>query len=80
MTISDDTRAANPQMSDEFARVYEESAHRITGPISLAALDMTGGIGPGTRWLDIAAGPAHSACRQQSAAPPSWLLTLRPEW
>ncbi|RYF24080.1 MAG: class I SAM-dependent methyltransferase [Oxalobacteraceae bacterium] len=43
-------------MSDEFARVYEESAHRITGPVSLAALDMTGGIGPGTRLLDIAAG------------------------
>lgn len=56
MTISDDTRAANPQMSDEFARVYEKSAHRITGPVSLAALDMTGGIGPGTRLLDIAAG------------------------
>ena len=56
MTISDETRAANPQMSDEFVRVYEESAHRITVPVSLAALDLTGGIGPGTRLLDIAAG------------------------
>jgi ubiquinone/menaquinone biosynthesis C-methylase UbiE len=48
-------RADNPQMSDDFARVYEQTAHRITGPISLVALDMTG-VGPCTRVLDIAAG------------------------
>lgn len=49
-------RATNPQMSDDFARVYEEVAHRITVPISLAALDAVGSIGSNTRLLDIAAG------------------------
>lgn len=49
-------RAPNPQMSDDFARVYEASAHRITVPVSLAALDAVGGIGSATRVLDIAAG------------------------
>ena len=48
--------ADNPQMSDNFARVYEQTAHRITGPISLAALNMAGSVGDGTRVLDIAAG------------------------
>lgn len=42
-------------MSDDFARVYEESAHRITGPVSLAALDRVG-VRDGVRVLDIAAG------------------------
>jgi len=50
------SRADNPQMSDDFARVYEETAHRITVPVSLAALDTIGSIGDGTRVLDIAAG------------------------
>jgi SAM-dependent methyltransferase len=42
-------------MTDDFARVYEQSAHRITEPVSVAALEMVG-IGPSTRLLDIAAG------------------------
>lgn len=50
------SRATNPQMSDDFARVYEEAAHRITVPVSLAALDAVGSIGSDTRVLDIAAG------------------------
>ena len=50
------SRANNPQMSDDFARVYEETAHRITVPVSLAALDAVGKIGGGTRVLDVAAG------------------------
>lgn len=49
-------RTENPLMSDNFARVYEQMAHRITVPISLAALDMVGSVGEGTRVLDIAAG------------------------
>ena len=49
------SRAANPQMSDDFARVYEASAHRITGPVSVADLELVG-VGPSTRLLDIAAG------------------------
>ena len=49
-------RVSNPLMSDDFARVYEETAHRITVPVSLAALDAVGGIGVGSRVLDIAAG------------------------
>jgi SAM-dependent methyltransferase len=48
--------ADGPHMSDEFARVYEQTAQRITGPISLSALNMTGSAGDGTRVLDIAAG------------------------
>lgn len=43
-------------MSREFARVYEDMAHRITGPVSLTALDLVGPIGPGIAVLDIAAG------------------------
>ena len=47
--------ANNPQMGDDFAAVYEATAHRITGPVSNTALDLAG-VGPGTRILDIAAG------------------------
>lgn len=43
-------------MSDDFARVYEEAAHRITVPVSIAALDTVGHIARGARVLDIAAG------------------------
>jgi hypothetical protein len=39
--------ADNPQMSDDFAAVYEASAHRITGPVSNTALDIFG-VGPDT--------------------------------
>jgi 2-polyprenyl-3-methyl-5-hydroxy-6-metoxy-1,4-benzoquinol methylase len=48
--------ADGPMMSDDFARAYEQTAHRITGPISLTALNMAGSAGDGTRLLDIAAG------------------------
>ena len=48
-------RANNPQMGDDFAAVYEATAHRITGPVSNTALDIVG-VGPGTRIVDIAAG------------------------
>jgi SAM-dependent methyltransferase len=48
--------AANPFMGEEFARVYEAAAERITGPISELALKAVGGAGPGMRVLDIAAG------------------------
>jgi SAM-dependent methyltransferase len=47
--------ANNPQMGDDFAAVYEATAHRITGPVSNTSLDLVG-VGPGTRILDIAAG------------------------
>jgi len=43
-------------MSEAFARVYEATAERITGPISEMALKAVGGVGPGMRVLDIAAG------------------------
>jgi len=43
-------------MSEAFARVYEATAERITGPISELALKAVGGVGPGMRVLDIAAG------------------------
>jgi SAM-dependent methyltransferase len=43
-------------MSEAFARVYEATAERITGPISELALKAVGGVGPGMRILDIAAG------------------------
>ncbi len=56
MTVTNEARSANPQMSDEFARIYEQAAHRITVPVSQAALDLNGDIGPGTLLLDIAAG------------------------
>jgi ubiquinone/menaquinone biosynthesis C-methylase UbiE len=42
-------------MGDDFAAVYEATAHRITGPVSNTALDIVG-VGAGTRILDIAAG------------------------
>jgi uncharacterized membrane protein len=42
-------------MGDDFAAVYEATAHRITGPVSNIALDIVG-VGPGTRIVDIAAG------------------------
>ena len=40
----------------EFALTYEASAERLTGAFSRAALAMVGGIGPGVRVLDVAAG------------------------
>jgi SAM-dependent methyltransferase len=43
-------------ISEGFARVYEAAAERITGPISELALKAVGGVGPGMRVLDIAAG------------------------
>jgi|GEM_PF-256037 len=46
----------NPYMGYDFARAYENAASRITGPISIAALDLVGNIGPDTQLLDIAAG------------------------
>lgn len=54
-------RAANPFMAepfmgDDFARVYEHAAHRLTSSLSTTALDMVGSIVPGARVLDIAAG------------------------
>jgi ubiquinone/menaquinone biosynthesis C-methylase UbiE len=49
------SEANNPQMGDDFAAVYEATAHRITGPVSNTALDIVG-VGPSTRILDIAAG------------------------
>jgi ubiquinone/menaquinone biosynthesis C-methylase UbiE len=49
------SRASNPQMGDEFAAAYEATAHRITGPISEAALDLLD-VGVGAKVLDIAAG------------------------
>src|SRR5262249_17594707 len=48
--------APSPFMSEAFARVYEATAERITGPISEMALKAVGGVGPGMRVLDIAAG------------------------
>jgi ubiquinone/menaquinone biosynthesis C-methylase UbiE len=48
--------ADNPHMTDEFARIYELTASRITAPVSMEALRRVGPIGPGTRLLDIAAG------------------------
>ncbi|WP_375286076.1 class I SAM-dependent methyltransferase [Sphingomonas sp.] len=50
------TDIVHPHMSDAFARVYEATAHRNTGQIAAVALDRVGGIGWGTRVLDIAAG------------------------
>jgi len=48
-------REPSPQMTDGFAAAYEATAHRITGPVSIAALDLVG-IAPGLQVLDIAAG------------------------
>ena len=50
------SRANSLQMSEDFARVYEEAAHRITVPVSLVALDAIGMIGGRGRVLDVAAG------------------------
>lgn len=55
VVTDDQSRAANPQMGDDFAAVYEAAAHRITGPISSTALDLVG-VDPGMRVLDVAAG------------------------
>jgi hypothetical protein len=43
----------HPHMTDDFARVYEQTANRNTGQIAAAALDRVGDIGWGTRILDI---------------------------
>lgn len=48
--------ADDGQMGDDFARVYENTAHRITVPVALAALDLVGPIGGERRILNIAAG------------------------
>jgi SAM-dependent methyltransferase len=48
--------ADGPHMTDDFARVYELTATRNTGPVSVEALRRVGAIGHGTRILDIAAG------------------------
>jgi ubiquinone/menaquinone biosynthesis C-methylase UbiE len=50
------TPGEHPHMSEDFARVYERIATRITAPIAAAALDRNGFVGTGTRLLDIAAG------------------------
>ena len=39
------SRANNPQTGDDFAAVYEATAHRIAGPVSNIALDLVG-VGP----------------------------------
>ena len=36
------SRANDPEMGDDFAAVYEATAHRITGPVSNTALDIVG--------------------------------------
>lgn len=46
----------NPHMTLAFARAYEQTATRITAPISVAALERLGNISRDTRILDIAAG------------------------
>jgi len=48
--------AGNPHMSDRFAQVYEQTAHRITGPVAVQALRLAGPIDAHTRILDISAG------------------------
>jgi SAM-dependent methyltransferase len=50
------TPADHPHMGDDFAKAYDDTGSRITGPISRAALDLAGAMGPNTRILDIAAG------------------------
>ncbi|MGV6871967.1 class I SAM-dependent methyltransferase [Pseudochelatococcus sp. B33] len=45
-----------PQMTLDFARVYELTGHRITGPVAVEALRRVGLVGFGSRVLDIAAG------------------------
>lgn len=44
------------QMTLDFARAYELTGHRITGPVSVEALRRVGPVGLGSRVLDIAAG------------------------
>ena len=44
------------QMTLDFARVYEATGNRLTGPISVEALRRVGPVGFGARVLDIAAG------------------------
>lgn len=46
----------NPHMTIAFAKAYEYAATRITGPISLKALNAAGGVDRNTRLLDIGAG------------------------
>lgn len=46
----------DPHMTLAFARAYEQTATRIMAPISFAAIERIGGIGRGTRLLDVAAG------------------------
>ena len=36
------SQANNPEMGDDFAAVYEATAHPITGPVSNTALDIAG--------------------------------------
>lgn len=46
----------NPHMTHDFARVYELTGNRITGPVAMEALRRVGHVGNGSRVLDIAAG------------------------
>ncbi|MGE7370374.1 class I SAM-dependent methyltransferase [Neorhizobium sp. NPDC001467] len=43
-------------MTDDFARVYEMTANRITGPVAVEALKRVGGVKSGARVLDVGAG------------------------
>ena len=73
------SRANNPQMGDDFAAVYEATAHQITGPVSNTALDIVG-VGPGTRILDIAAGAGALSGPAAERELPCWQQTSRPAW
>jgi SAM-dependent methyltransferase len=48
--------ADNPHSTLAFARAYERAATRITGPVSVAALDRLGQVDRDTQLLDIGAG------------------------
>jgi SAM-dependent methyltransferase len=50
------SRAENPHMTLAFARAYEQTATRITGPVSFAALQQLAALDHGTHILDVAAG------------------------
>lgn len=50
------TPGEHPHMTEAFARVYEQTATRVTAPIAATSLDRVGPIGAGTELLDIAAG------------------------
>lgn len=50
------SRTDHPHMTEDFARVYERTSHRIMAPIAMNALFRVGPIGHGTRLLDVAAG------------------------